>query len=187
MSVLEDNDELKEREAQLAMTLDKIYPYLSDRILLRLFKLIDGPQKLNVHLKEMCLLINNEIILIECDMGLDDSVCALNPLVRQLIIEKKEDTVTDKQKKFYVDLGVIRAVAKNKNGLMQVTAYEKPIDYPHNYVLRASIATRGGLLRTTAAYFGETKEEIFEVMEEAEFYFISRHPNDEPHILGIWF
>jgi len=64
--------------------------------------------------------------------------------------------------------------------------YHRPKDYPDGYVLRCQYAMPGGTTEISKdAWFGDTLESLRAIVPPG-LVRMSRHPNDEPHIVETW-
>ena len=81
---------------------------------------------------------------------------------------------------------LINSLIDNKDCLHIVTVYDKPIDYPDNYVARLSLVKNEVTTVTDIMVVTETFKGIGDLLPPHHFCWIDRYPNDDPYILGTW-
>lgn len=82
---------------------------------------------------------------------------------------------------FIIKLGIL-AATKPKGKLVIITLYEKPVDYPDEYVARVFLNEAPTTLILTAP----TAIELHESIPDQYFAWVERMPSDDPKILGTY-
>jgi hypothetical protein len=68
------------------------------------------------------------------------------------------------------------------NPLVMWTVYERPTDYPNEFVARRFL----GEAPTAELERADTLEELQERLSEKGLTWMDRSPNDDPRIVGVW-
>lgn len=82
-----------------------------------------------------------------------------------------------------IDLNVVVAARPN---LEMWTIFDSPLDFPGKFVLRKFTAIDGELVPSPDAQTADTLSEISKLVPFGLVCF-SRHFNDEPQIVEVWF
>ena len=81
-----------------------------------------------------------------------------------------------------------QAISQNRDYLYTLVCYKHPTDYPNKFVVRAHrVAGKGGLQEATELFFtADTEKEMHEGIAQGHFVWMSRHPYDDPKIIGVY-
>jgi len=74
----------------------------------------------------------------------------------------------------------------NPDRLLMVTIYDRPRDFPKHFIARASLTGRKGIEQTGYFIRANTLEALQAKMSKFGLYWVGRHEQDEPHIVGGW-
>lgn len=66
------------------------------------------------------------------------------------------------------------------------TVYDKPSDYPDQYVARRFDVSKGKVIITNEIITSLFLEKVREAMRARGLYRMDRNPNDEPQIVECW-
>ena len=75
---------------------------------------------------------------------------------------------------------------KEGDALVVWTLYHNPTDYPGQFVLRRALVRKNELIRDREPTCVSPQLSDILAALPAESFFIPRHPNDAPAIVGTW-
>ncbi len=85
------------------------------------------------------------------------------------------------KEKFELMLDEARAAYPNHSHIL--TIYEKPTDYPNDYVVRLNMANKDGVQHTSCHYRASTLNEVRAAIPQGHFTCVGRAEKDDPVIV----